>query len=150
MLSHSGCLFTAVRTGCLMSVDILLEDGANPFITTSGQTPKTLVRGWITRLMKTGPPQIERMRTYTHLYQSLMTYEDLWLSDHIRKRFLKHCVRRWRRLRLLRESVWGDKIFYHKTGLDIKFGPATIISHFLLPDMIHNVLRERRFNKDTI
>ena len=150
MLSHSGCLFTAVRTGCLMSVDLLLADGANPFITTSGQTPKTLVRGWITRLMRTGPLQPQRMKTYTHLYQILLTYEDLWLTDHVRKRFIKHYVRRKRRLRLLRESVWGAKVFCHKTGLGIKFGPATIISHFLLPDTIHRVVVRRRLNKYTI
>lgn len=144
MLSPSGCLFTAVRTGCLRSVDLLLADGANPFITTSGQTPKTLVQGWITRLTRTGPRQPHRMEAYTRLYHTLMTYEDLWLYDHVRKRFIKHCVRRKRRLRLLRESMWGDKVFCHWTGLDKTLGPATIISHFLLPDNIHRVVKTPR------
>lgn len=150
MMSHSGCLFTAVRSGCLMSVDILLADGANPFLTTSGQTPKTLVRGWITRLMRTEPPNPQRIKTYTHLYQLLMTYENLWLSNHVRKRFFKYCVRRRRRLKLLRESIWSSKVYYSKTGLDTNLGPATIISHFLLSDRIYRVMKQRRLNKDTI
>lgn len=145
-----GCLFTAVRSGCLMSVDILLADGANPFLTTSGQTPKTLVQGWITRLMRTEIPNPQRIKTYTHLYQLLMTYENLWLYNHIRKRFFKYCVRQRRRLKLLRESVWSRKVFYSKTGLDTKLGPATIISHFLLSERIHRVVKKRHLNKDTI
>ena len=151
MLSHSGCLFSAIRNDCLLSVDSLLKDGANPFITTSGQTPKNLVRGWITRLMRMEPPQIKRMKTYTHLYQILLSYEECWLSDHVRKRFVRRYVHRCRRLRLLRESKWCEKVFYHKTGLSIEFGlgPAGEISRFLLSDILVQ-RRDARLNKETI
>jgi len=89
-------LFEAVRSGCTLTVLVLLEQNTNPYCQLWGQRPSEKVRDWLTRSWRMGNPDPEKQKQVVIIHKYLLHAEKRWRSEFVRKRFLRRWCR-WRR-----------------------------------------------------
>lgn len=84
--------FASVRRGHIESLKALSTRGFNPFSIRGGQTARTMVKNWSTRLGRLESCESERQRLFKDLHSALYNAELNWMTQQR----LKRAFNKWR------------------------------------------------------